>query len=59
MVQAAVAHYGRLDILLNNAGISLQKLVEEAEPDEIENIFGINVFGHLNTMRHAIPIMRA
>ena len=42
--------YGRLDILLNNAGYGLLGAVEEATADEIEKLYGTNVFGLLKVI---------
>jgi NAD(P)-dependent dehydrogenase (short-subunit alcohol dehydrogenase family) len=56
--QAAVARFGRIDILLNNAGFGLLDAVEEATAQEIERIYATNVFGLLAVTRAVLPHMR-
>jgi NAD(P)-dependent dehydrogenase (short-subunit alcohol dehydrogenase family) len=56
--EAAVARFGRIDILLNNAGFGLLGAVEEATAHEIERIYATNVFGLLAVTRAVLPHMR-
>lgn len=37
--------FGRLDVLINNAGIGVSKRLEEVKADDFQNVFGVNVFG--------------
>jgi NAD(P)-dependent dehydrogenase (short-subunit alcohol dehydrogenase family) len=55
---AAVARFGRIDILLNNAGFGLLGAVEEATKREIERVYATNVFGLLTVTRAVLPHMR-
>ena len=55
---AAVARFGRIDILLNNAGFGLLGAVEEATAPEIERVYATNVFGLLAVTRAVLPHMR-
>jgi NAD(P)-dependent dehydrogenase (short-subunit alcohol dehydrogenase family) len=55
---AAVARFGRIDILLNNAGFGLLGAVEEASAQEIERVYATNVFGLLAVTRAVLPQMR-
>jgi NAD(P)-dependent dehydrogenase (short-subunit alcohol dehydrogenase family) len=55
---AAVARFGRIDILLNNAGFGLLGAVEEATTQEIERVYATNVFGLLAVTRAVLPHMR-
>ena len=55
---AALAHFGRIDVLVNNAGYGLLGAVEEASAKEIENLYRTNVFGLLNVTRAILPAMR-
>jgi NAD(P)-dependent dehydrogenase (short-subunit alcohol dehydrogenase family) len=55
---AAVQRFGRIDILLNNAGFGLLGAVEEATPEEIERVYRTNVFGLLAVTRAVLPHMR-
>jgi hypothetical protein len=56
--EAAVVRFGRIDVLLNNAGYGLLGAVEEASAQEVENQFATNVFGLLNVTRAVLPHMR-
>lgn len=56
---AAVANFGAIDVLLNNAGFGLLGAVEEASAEEVERVYRTNVFGLLNVTRAALPYMRA
>ena len=55
---AAVAHFGKIDILINNAGYGLLGAVEEATAAEIEKMYATNVFGLLKVTRAVLPQMR-
>jgi NAD(P)-dependent dehydrogenase (short-subunit alcohol dehydrogenase family) len=57
-VDAALAHFGRIDVLVNNAGYGLLGAVEEGSGKEIENLYRTNVFGLLNVTRAVLPHMR-
>lgn len=58
VVQQAHAHFGRLDIILNNAGYSLVATIEEAEADEVKAMYETNIFGPLAVIKAALPILR-
>lgn len=55
----AVHRFGRIDVLLNNAGFGLLGAVEEATKDEVERLFQTNVFGVLWVTQAVLPYMRA
>jgi NAD(P)-dependent dehydrogenase (short-subunit alcohol dehydrogenase family) len=55
---AAIDRFGRIDILLNNAGFGLLGAVEEATAAEVEAVFRTNVFGLLAVTRAVLPHMR-
>jgi NAD(P)-dependent dehydrogenase (short-subunit alcohol dehydrogenase family) len=56
--EQAVKRFGRIDILLNNAGYGLLGAVEEATAAEIEKLYATNVFGLLKVTRAVLPHMR-
>lgn len=57
-VAAALARFGRIDVLVNNAGRGLLGAVEEASADEVRSIFAVNVDGLLTVTRAVLPSMR-
>ena len=57
-VAAALARFGRIDVLVNNAGYGQLGLFEENEPGEIERQFATNVFGTFHVTRAVLPVMR-
>jgi NAD(P)-dependent dehydrogenase (short-subunit alcohol dehydrogenase family) len=57
-VEAAVARFGRIDVLVNNAGFGQLGPFEENEPFAIEQQFATNVFGTFHVTRAVLPVMR-
>jgi NAD(P)-dependent dehydrogenase (short-subunit alcohol dehydrogenase family) len=55
---AAIERFGRIDVLLNNAGFGLLGAVEEATAEEVERLYRTNVFGLLAVTRAVLPHMR-
>ena len=58
-VKAAQERFGRVDVLLNNAGYGYQSSVEEGDDAEIRAQFETNVFGLFALTRAVLPLMRA
>ena len=58
-VEAAMARFGRIDVLVNNAGFGLLGAVEEATADEVRKLYETNVFGLFDMTRAVLPVMRA
>lgn len=58
-VEAARARFGRVDVLVNNAGYGYQASIEEGEDSEIRAQFDANVFGLFALTRAVLPMMRA
>jgi NAD(P)-dependent dehydrogenase (short-subunit alcohol dehydrogenase family) len=57
-VRAAVEQFGRIDVLVNNAGYGLLGNFEELGTDAIEQQFATNVFGLMHVLRAVLPVMR-
>jgi NAD(P)-dependent dehydrogenase (short-subunit alcohol dehydrogenase family) len=56
--QAAVDKFGRIDVLVNNAGNFIAGFFEEITPDDFRAQIETNLFGPLNVTRAVLPIMR-
>lgn len=59
LIQKTVDEFGRIDILINNAGQGMRASVETIDIDDYRSIFELNVVGPLLAMQEVIPIMRA
>lgn len=57
-VQAAVDHFGRLDVLICSAGISLRAPFADSDLGVLERVMQVNFFGTLYATHHAIPHVR-
>ncbi len=57
-VAAAVATFGRIDVLVNNAGNFFAGFFEELSPDQVRNQFDTLLFGPMSVTRAVLPVMR-
>jgi len=57
-VEAAINAFGRIDVLVNNAGYSLLGNFEELSTAEIEQLIATNFYGVMHVMRAVLPVMR-
>ncbi|MBL9189464.1 MAG: SDR family NAD(P)-dependent oxidoreductase [Opitutaceae bacterium] len=58
-IASAVAAFGRIDVVVNNAGCGLAGALEELDEDQIQRCFETNFFGAMRLTRAALPILRA
>lgn len=58
-VDATLARFGRIDVLVNNAGIGYFGAIEESDDAEVRRMFEVNVFGLAHMTQAVLPGMRA
>lgn len=57
-VKEVMDKFGRIDVLVNNAGIGYFGAIEESDEGEVRRMFDINFFGLANLTKEVLPIMR-
>ena len=57
MVDIALKEFGKIDVLVNNAGVALSKLFQLTTTDEVARVFGVNTFGVINCSKAVVPSM--
>lgn len=58
LVAHVLSEAGRIDVLVNNAGIGVTGGAEEASIDLAKKLFDVNVFGVFRMVKHVLPVMR-
>lgn len=57
LIQAAVDTYGKIDVLVNNAGVQVEKSIVDTSDDEFDQIIAVNLKGVFNCARAAVRTM--
>jgi NAD(P)-dependent dehydrogenase (short-subunit alcohol dehydrogenase family) len=57
-VAQAHAHFGKLDVVLNNAGYPLIATIEEASAEDVRALYETNIIGTLSVIQAALPLLR-
>ena len=58
MVQVAEAHWGKIDILINSAGINIRGSITDLQPSDFDKVIQTNVHGTWNVCREVVPHMK-
>ena len=59
LVDNIIGSYGKIDILINNAGINITGPIETAKMSDIKKVFDTNFFSHVNMIQKVLPNMRS
>mgnify|MGYP000461345132 CR=1 FL=1 len=59
LVQKTVAEFGRIDALINNAGVGISGTLETVDLEKLEYVFALNVFAPLALLQAVVPVMKA
>lgn len=57
IIETAIAEFGRVDVLVNNAGLTAPGSIRSLDPDDFERISASHIKGTFNCARHAVPHM--
>jgi len=57
-VRAAVDEFGRIDVLINSAGINIRGAIEDVSPEDFEKVQRVNVTGTWLMCREVVPVMK-
>jgi NAD(P)-dependent dehydrogenase (short-subunit alcohol dehydrogenase family) len=57
-VELALERFGRIDVLVNNAGYALRGAIEEVTDEQAQSLFDVNVIGVMRITRAVLPVMR-
>lgn len=58
IIKAAIDSFGRLDILINNAGVLRDRMVFNMSAEEWDVVMKVHLYGHFNCTRHACPVFK-
>lgn len=57
LIDAAIAHFGKIDVLINNAGISMRALFTDVDLSVIKKVMDINFYGTVYCTKYALPYL--
>jgi short-subunit dehydrogenase len=57
LIDQTIEHYGKIDILINNAGISMRALFKDIETDVIKKLMDVNFWGTVYCSKYALPYL--
>lgn len=57
-VEQTITAFGRIDVVVNNAGYGMAGTIEETDDQEIQNIFNVNVLAAIAVTKNVLPVMR-
>jgi len=58
-IQQTLATFGRIDVVVNNAGYGMAGTIEDIAEQDIRNIFNVNVFATIDVVKSVLPVMRS
>src|SRR5207302_8036362 len=58
IVQTAIDSFGRLDVLVNNAGVLRDRMMFSMSPEDFDTVVKVHLYGTFNTMHHASAYWR-
>ena len=57
LIEKAYQHFGRIDVLINNAGISMRAMLEDLEPAVLHKVMDVNFWGTVYCTKYALPYL--
>ena len=57
LIEKAHQHFGRIDVLINNAGISMRAMLEDLEPSVLHKVMDVNFWGTVYCTKYALPYL--
>ncbi|MEA5138104.1 SDR family oxidoreductase [Arcicella rigui] len=59
VVNQTIEKYGKIDVLINNAGVSMRAMFEDCDPEVFRKVMDINFFGTVYITKYALPYIKA
>lgn len=58
LIDETIAHYGQIDVVVNNAGISMEGSIEELSPEVFKKVMEVNYLGSVYPTKYALPYLK-